>query len=89
MHELIPEGEQGNLKRGRLLAAQGTILTRIDLREAASCMAKAIRLAPEDPLVVRLVSDLESHLQKYVANPQQQQFHSQQKHVNENLNDIR
>ena len=62
MHELIPEGENADLKRGRLLATQGTILTNLDLKEAAYCMAKAIRLAPGDALVVRLVSDLEEHI---------------------------
>ena len=59
MHDLIPEGEQRNLRQGRLLATQAAVLAKFDLVEATGAMARAVRLAPNDALTVRLAKDLE------------------------------
>ena len=47
------------LRRSRLLAAQGTVLTKLDSVEAAIAFSRALELAPADPLVRSLASTFE------------------------------
>ena len=60
-------GARERLTRGRLLAVQGAALAQLDGAEAAKAMVLAARLAPADPLVLRLASDLEGAMREGLA----------------------
>jgi hypothetical protein len=73
MHELIPSEGRDNLRRGRLLAVQATILKHIDAKESAVAAVRAFQLANQDALVRRLVIDLENFFGNAYASQQQSQ----------------
>ena len=53
MHSLNATTEQFTMRRGRLMAAQATVMQRIDLKEAATTMIRAILMAPHDGVILR------------------------------------